>query len=67
MINRVVAVLAFFGLLMIVTAAASCIVQPAKAQATPTGPGSAGQSGVNVGGIDRHLFCNTGVTTPICK
>jgi S1-C subfamily serine protease len=31
------------------------------------GAGSAGQSGVNVGGVDPHLFCNTGVTTPICK
>jgi hypothetical protein len=28
----------------------------------------AGQSGSNVGGgVDRHLFCNTGVITPICK
>ena len=26
-----------------------------------TGAGSAGQS------VDRHLFCNTGVITPICK
>jgi hypothetical protein len=32
-----------------------------------TGAGSAGQSGSNVGGVDRHLFCNTGVITPICK
>lgn len=31
------------------------------------GPGTAGQSGANVGGVDRHLFCNTGVITPICK
>ena len=32
-----------------------------------TGAGSAGQSGSNVGGVDRHLFCNTGIITPICK
>jgi hypothetical protein len=32
-----------------------------------TGAGSAGQSGSNAGGVDRHLFCNTGVITPICK
>jgi S1-C subfamily serine protease len=31
------------------------------------GAGSAGQSGPNVGGIDPHLFCSTGVMTPICK
>jgi S1-C subfamily serine protease len=31
------------------------------------GGGSAGQSGANVGGVDPHLFCNTGVMTPICK
>jgi S1-C subfamily serine protease len=31
------------------------------------GAGSAGQSGANVGGVDPHLFCNTGVMTPICK
>ena len=29
--------------------------------------GSAGQSGTSVGGVDRHLFCNTGIITPICK
>ena len=38
--------------------------------------GIAGQSGVGVGssgangtagGVDRHLFCNTGVITPACK
>jgi hypothetical protein len=29
--------------------------------------GSVGQSGSNVGGINRNLFCNTGVVTPICK
>ncbi len=28
-----------------------------------TGAGSAGQSGPNIGGVDRHLFCNTGVIT----
>jgi uncharacterized membrane protein len=32
-----------------------------------TGAGTAVQSGSNVGGVDRHLFCNTGVITPICK
>jgi S1-C subfamily serine protease len=31
------------------------------------GVGSAGQSGTNFGGVDLHPFCNTGVTTPICK
>ena len=30
------------------------------------GTGSAGQSGAN-GGVDPHLFCGTGVMTPICK
>jgi hypothetical protein len=67
MIHRMVAVLAFFGLLMTATTAASYIVQPAKAQTSLAGPGSAGQSGADVAGVDRHLFCNTGVTTPICK
>jgi hypothetical protein len=32
-----------------------------------TGAGNAGQSGSNAGDVDRHLFCNTGVITPICK
>jgi hypothetical protein len=32
-----------------------------------TGAGTAVQSGSNVGGVDPHLFCNTGVMTPICK
>ncbi len=32
-----------------------------------TGAGTAIQSGSNVGGVDPHLFCNTGVMTPICK
>jgi hypothetical protein len=32
-----------------------------------TGAGTAVQSGSNVGGVDRHLFCDTGVMTPICK
>jgi S1-C subfamily serine protease len=31
------------------------------------GAGSAGQSGANVGGVDPHAFCNTGVMTPICR
>jgi hypothetical protein len=31
------------------------------------GASGAGQSVSNVGGVDRHLFCNTGVITPICK
>jgi S1-C subfamily serine protease len=31
------------------------------------GAGSTGESGANVGGVDPHLFCNTGVMTPICK
>jgi hypothetical protein len=67
MIHRMVALLAFFGLLMTATTAASYIVQPAKAQTPSTGPGSVGQSGADVGGVDRHLFCNTGVMTPICR
>ena len=29
--------------------------------------GSAGQSRSNIGGIDPHSFCNTGVMTPICR
>jgi len=37
------------------------------ASGVTTAAGSAGQSGSNVGGVDRHLFCNTGVITPICK
>ena len=32
-----------------------------------TGAGTAVQSGSNVGDVDPHLFCNTGVMTPICK
>jgi hypothetical protein len=31
-----------------------------------TGAGTAVQSGSNVGGVDPHLFCDTGVITPIC-
>jgi len=64
MIYQMVAVLlAFLGLMI----AASYIVQPARAQTLSTGSGSAGQSGTNVGDVDPHLFCNTGVMTPICK
>jgi hypothetical protein len=37
------------------------------ASGATTGAGTAVQSGSNVGGVDRHLFCNTGVITPICK
>jgi hypothetical protein len=29
--------------------------------------GSAGKSGSNIGGFNVHLFCNTGMITPICK
>jgi S1-C subfamily serine protease len=32
-----------------------------------TGVGGSGQSGANFGGADPHSFCNTGVTTAICK
>jgi S1-C subfamily serine protease len=32
-----------------------------------TGVGGSGLSGSNVGGVDPHLFCGTGVITPICK
>ncbi|MGA8082103.1 MAG: hypothetical protein WB988_09585 [Candidatus Nitrosopolaris sp.] len=38
-----------------------------EASGITIGAGSAGQSGSNVGGVDRRLFCNTGVITPICK
>ena len=31
------------------------------------GAGTGVQSGSNVGGVDPHLFCKTGVITPICK
>ena len=31
------------------------------------GADSAGQSGSNVGGVDPHSFCNTGVMTPFCR
>jgi hypothetical protein len=37
------------------------------ASGATTGAGTAVQSGSSVGGVDRHLFCNTGVITPICK
>jgi hypothetical protein len=60
MIHRIVVVLVFFGLLMTTTTAVSYI---AKAQT----PGNAVQSGTDVGGVDRHLFCNTGIMTPICE
>jgi hypothetical protein len=32
-----------------------------------TGAGTAVHSDSNVGGVDPHLFCDTGVITPICK
>jgi hypothetical protein len=32
-----------------------------------SGAGTAAQSGSNVGGVDRDLFCKTGVITPICN
>ena len=38
-----------------------------KGLGVTTGAGTAVQSGSNVGGVDPHLFCNTGVMTPICK
>ena len=40
---------------------------PHGAYGAMMGVGSAGQSGANFGGVDPHPFCNTGVTTPICK
>jgi hypothetical protein len=52
---------------MIATTAASYIVELANGQTPSTGPASAGQTGTDVGGVDRHLFCNTGIITPICK
>ena len=59
-----VVVLTIFGLLMIPP---SYSVQPARAQTLSTGSGSAGQSVTNVDDVNPHLFCNTGVMTPICK
>ena len=38
-----------------------------KGLGVTTGVGTTVQSGSNVGGVDPHLFCNTGVMTPICK
>jgi hypothetical protein len=38
-----------------------------KGLGVTTGAGTTVQSGSNVGGVDPHLFCNTGVMTPICK
>jgi hypothetical protein len=67
MMRRMVVILAFFGLLITSATVASYIVQPAKAQTPTTGPGSTVQSGSNVADIVRHLFCNTGVITPICN
>ena len=37
------------------------------ASGATTGAGTTVQSGSNVGGVDRNLFCVTGVITPICK
>ena len=37
------------------------------ASGATTGAGTAVQSDSNVGGVDPHLFCITGVITPICK
>ncbi len=64
MIHRIVVVLVFFGLLMTATTAVSYI---AKAQTPLTGSENAVQIGADVGGVDRHLFCNTGIMTPICE
>jgi hypothetical protein len=76
---RIMAILALIGALTILTlntqqmygiTGAGSLVQSRTlggASGLATGAGSAGQSGSNVGGVDRHLFCNTGVITPICK
>jgi CBS domain-containing protein len=37
------------------------------ASGATTGAGTAVQSGSNVGGVDRDLFCKTGAIPPICK
>jgi hypothetical protein len=31
------------------------------------GAGSTGQSGPKIGGVERHVFCDMGVITPICN
>lgn len=77
---RITAILALIGALTILTlntqqmytiTGAGSLVQSGAlgvASRLATGAGSAGQGGSNVGGVDRHLFCdNTGVITPICK
>jgi hypothetical protein len=70
------------GLILVLTSVISVgpITQKAYAAVSPsssrasggslgvtTGAGTTVQSGSNVGGVDPHLFCNTGVMTPICK
>lgn len=60
------------GLALILTAVISAgpITQKAYAASSSASNGSSGVTtgaGPNVGGVDPHLFCNTGVITPVCK
>ena len=61
------------GLALILTAVISAGPITQKAYAAANSSGSNGALGVttgagsNVGGVDPHLFCNTGVITPVCK
>jgi hypothetical protein len=60
-INQIVVISGILVLLATASVeAATYIAQPAKAQ---VGSGANGTAG----GVDRHLFCNTGVITPACK
>jgi hypothetical protein len=61
------------GLALILTAVISAGPITQKAYAAVSSSSSNGSSGVttgagsNGGGVDRHLFCDTGVITPVCK
>ena len=60
------------GLALILTAVISVgpITQEAYAAVSSSSNGSSGVTtgaGSNGGGVDRHLFCVTGVITPVCK
>jgi hypothetical protein len=68
------------GLALVLTAVISAGPITQKAYAAVNSSGSLGQNralggpsgvmtgaGANVGGVDRHLFCDTGVITPVCK
>lgn len=61
------------GLALILTVVISAGPITQKAYAAASSSGSNAASGVitgagsNLGGVDPHLFCDTGVITPICK